>query len=107
MLDSSEDFDDNHVESFCVQIVDNFRVVTKKRPNRSRLIVVLALIASPLVRSPMIGKFTLVIFPCKVCSIIIELFCNPSIKYLLMTIFNSKEKKINILQENERTSKLK
>ncbi|XP_026676926.1 uncharacterized protein LOC103505946 [Diaphorina citri] len=56
MLDSSEDFDDNHVESFCVQIVDNFRVVTKKRPNRSRLIVVLALIASPLVRSPMIGE---------------------------------------------------
>lgn len=56
MVDTSEEYDGKTVESFWSQVVENLRVVTKQRPNRSRLIVVLTLIASPLVRSPMIGE---------------------------------------------------
>uniref|UniRef100_A0A8D8SD40 Proton-coupled folate transporter n=1 Tax=Cacopsylla melanoneura TaxID=428564 RepID=A0A8D8SD40_9HEMI len=56
MRDTSEAYDVREVQSFRTQIVDNLRVVSKKRPNGSRMIVILALVASPLVRSPMVGE---------------------------------------------------
>ncbi|KAL1448233.1 hypothetical protein WDU94_007436 [Cyamophila willieti] len=56
--DTSVDYDPRRVEPFTRQILDNFKVLVRRRPHHSRLIVVLCVLTSPLVRSPMVGEYS-------------------------------------------------
>ncbi|KAI5745305.1 hypothetical protein M8J76_009950 [Diaphorina citri] len=54
--DTSEKYDPRDVEGFCDQMWGNVKVAIRKRPSTSRKIILLALLASPLVRSPILGE---------------------------------------------------
>lgn len=54
--DTSESYDPGAVEGLWEQIWGNVKVAIRKRPGSSRKIILLALLASPLVRSPMLGE---------------------------------------------------
>lgn len=55
--DTSESYDPGAVEGLWEQIWGNVKVAIRKRPGSSRKIILLALLASPLVRSPMLGNY--------------------------------------------------
>ncbi|KAL1462735.1 hypothetical protein WDU94_014548 [Cyamophila willieti] len=54
--DTSVKYDPASVETFTDQIWGNVKVAIRKRPSTSRKIILLALAASPLVRSPILGE---------------------------------------------------
>uniref|UniRef100_A0A8D8TZC1 Proton-coupled folate transporter n=1 Tax=Cacopsylla melanoneura TaxID=428564 RepID=A0A8D8TZC1_9HEMI len=54
--DTSVKYDPASVEKFTHQIWGNVQVAIRKRPSTSRKIILLALAASPLVRSPVLGE---------------------------------------------------
>uniref|UniRef100_A0A8D9ELD7 Uncharacterized protein n=1 Tax=Cacopsylla melanoneura TaxID=428564 RepID=A0A8D9ELD7_9HEMI len=56
--DTSVKYDPASVETFTDQIWGNVKVAIRKRPNTSRKIILLTLVAAPLVRSPLVGEYS-------------------------------------------------
>ncbi|KAI5729043.1 hypothetical protein M8J77_024635 [Diaphorina citri] len=58
IVNTRDDYDPRCIDSFPRQIANNFKVLVRRRPHNSRLIVCLCVVTSPLVRSPMVGEYS-------------------------------------------------